>query len=70
MSFEVGKYYKHTTGTMIHVLTEVETMTYGKCLVAEETTNQNLVPLGIGESFTENWIEITKEEFVNYYIRG
>lgn len=66
--FEVGKYYKHTDGTMIHILTEVkETMVYGKAMIAEQTDKEDFIPVGYDEECTINWEEITKEEFDNYY---
>lgn len=36
MRFEIGKYYKHTTGNMLHILGELDTTMYGaKALIAE-----------------------------------
>lgn len=67
MNFEVGKCYKHSTGAMIHVLCEVETMMYGKCLVAEEAGKTDLIPIGKGDGYAENWTCIPIDEFKRFY---
>ena len=67
MNFEVGKCYKHTTGTMMHVLCETETILYGRCLVAEEAGKNDLIPIGKGEEYADNWTCIPIEEFQRFY---
>jgi hypothetical protein len=64
MKFEIGKFYKHTTGQQIAIVGEVETTMYGRCLVAECSDKADLLPVGADESHAENYSEITKEEWM------
>jgi hypothetical protein len=41
----------------------VHTIAYGKCLMAEVGGSINFRPVGIGESYTENYFEISVEKF-------
>lgn len=66
--FELGKYYKHTTGEMLHIVGKVETMMYGECFVGESTNCLNLKPIGIGEGYSDGFSEISKEEFESSYL--
>jgi hypothetical protein len=63
-NFELGKYYKHNTGEKSYMCGVVDTYTYGKCLVAEDNLG-NLNPVGNHKGATDNWYEITKEEFLD-----
>lgn len=63
MKFELGKCYRHTTGTEIKILGEVETMMYGKCFAAECNNSTNLLPVGMDEYNAVNWIEINEEDW-------
>ena len=67
MVFEIGKYYKHTSGTMIHPLVEVETTQFGKALIAE--TNETLDFVAVGRTYEHamNYAEITKEEWESQF---
>ena len=67
MAFEVGKYYKHTTGYMLHTLFTVETMMYGFSLIAEESGTGAFRPLGTDEDSATNWVEINKKEWNDYH---
>lgn len=67
MKFEVGKYYKHSTGELLHILDEVTSTLYGHCLVGESTRNYNLLPIGMDESNTMNYEEIDKDEWNKYW---
>lgn len=68
MVFEIGKFYRHTTGLELAIVGEVETTLYGKCLVAESNEpSGNLVAVGRDESATQNFIEITKEEWMKNF---
>lgn len=67
MKFEVGKYYKHASGNIMHVIGGLQTTLYGGCLVAEEVDSANLKPIGQDETSVENWLETTKEDFMQYY---
>ncbi len=67
MVFETGKFYRHTTGQDLAILGELETTMYGKCLVAESNKSGDLIPVGSDESATQNYIEITKEEWMKNF---
>lgn len=62
--FELGKFYKHTTGEKLYICDVVDTYAYGKALVGEDEYG-NLSPIGNHKYATENYHEITKEEFLN-----
>lgn len=63
MKFEVGKYYKHSSGALLHIIGEVDSTMYGHCLVGEGTWNYNLLPVGMNESNAMNYEEINKSEW-------
>ena len=44
--FEIGKYYRHSSGKEIAILGEVDTTMYGKVFVAESNRESNLRPVG------------------------
>lgn len=62
--FELGKFYQHTTGEKLYICGVVDTNAYGKTLVGEDGYG-NLSPIGNHEFATENYREITKEEFLD-----
>lgn len=62
MIFEVGKYYRHTTGNMLHAICEVETAIYGETIIAE-TPFGDFRPIGNTDECAVNWAEIPKEEW-------
>lgn len=62
--FELGKFYKHTTGEKLYICGVVDTNAYGKTLVGEDEYG-NLIPIGNHEYATDNYHEITKEEFLD-----
>lgn len=49
------------------IVGEVETTLYGRCLVGETNKSANLQPIGLDESSTVNWTEITKEEWMKNF---
>ncbi len=63
MGFEAGKYYRHTTGKEIHVLTEVETTQWGKILIAEANFNSEIIAVGTYIGSAVNYSEISREEW-------
>jgi hypothetical protein len=64
MIFEIGKYYKHTTGRMLHVLCNVETKLYGDVLLAETYGGyKEFQAVGRLEENTMNFVETEKEEW-------
>ena len=67
MIFKVGKYYKHiSTGELLHIVGEVTTM-HGNCLVGELTNHYNLIPVGKTKDNAMNFVEISKNEWDNYW---
>lgn len=68
MIFKVGKYYKHIgTGELLHIVGEVTTTMYGNCLVGELTNKYDLIPVGKTKDNTMNFVEISKNEWDNYW---
>ena len=70
MLFEVGKYYKHVTSHMLHVLTEAETTLYGKTLIAESVGTKREALIAVGgdsESYTVNYEESAEEEWMKSF---
>ena len=49
MKFEIGKYYRHTTGRDLAILCEAETTIRGKGLVAETNGHEELCLVGVSE---------------------
>ena len=63
--FQPGKYYKHTTGHMIHCLGFLDTTIYGRALISEESCSGNIILVGFDSNFnTANYVEITEEEWL------
>lgn len=67
MKFELGKYYKHTTGTMLHVIASAETTMFGDALIAEESGQIDFKAVGKDESHSVNYTEIDKKEWDEYH---
>ena len=67
MVFEIGKYYQHTCGAKLAILCELETTQYGKTLIAESDGRDVLRAVGKGKSYTVNYHEITKEEWMESF---
>ena len=67
MKFEVGKYYKHGTGELLHIIGEVTSTIYGPCLVGESTRKYDFLPIGMTESNAVNYEEIDKSEWDKYW---
>jgi hypothetical protein len=59
--FEVGKYYAHTGGGVIHIVGAAKTTLYGWTLIAEEHGSPNLKPIGAGGGYSDNWNETTEK---------
>lgn len=62
MKFEVGKFYKHNDGGVIHVVCEADTLLYGHTMVAEDEWGE-LLPVGGTEDNAVNYHEITEDEW-------
>jgi len=68
MKFEPNKYYKHSSGGMIHTLGFLNTSIYGNTLIAEESHSANFVPVGTSsDDHTQNYTEITEEEWLKQF---
>lgn len=66
-TFEIGKYYRHTGGSEIAVLGELNTTLYGLTLIVEEAGVNGFKPVGRGPEATVNWVEITQEEWLKNF---
>ena len=64
MIFEPNKFYKHTTGYIIHTLDFADTVIYGRTLLAEDTSG-SLISAGTSDNSVVNYIEVTKDDFMN-----
>lgn len=67
MKFEVGKYYQHSGGSMMHVVCGAVTTMYGGCLVAEIAGEPDLKPVGQDEAAAANWRETTYAEWMTNF---
>lgn len=67
MSFQIGKYYQHTSGDMMAVVGHAVTTLYGKTLVAECTSTANLKPISMDEDAMVGWGEITKGKWLSNF---
>jgi len=62
--FKVGKYYRHSGGSVMHVIGGLKTTLYGWTLVAEQHGNADLTTVGQDEANTVNWSEISEAEWM------
>lgn len=68
MYFEIGKYYKHTSGLKIAILGIVTSTMYGRALVAERSDMPDFMPVAYNlEDATEGWEEITEDEWLECF---
>jgi len=67
MKFQIGKFYRHTTGKEFSIVGTVRTTMFGDTLVAEQNDNVDLVAVGSDESATTNFVEISKEEWMKNF---
>lgn len=63
MIFEIGKAYEHSSGKQIYICGKINTIGFGKCYMAEVGGSLEFRPVGIGESYTDNYFEIPVEKF-------
>lgn len=71
MKFELGKFYKHTTGRTLSIVGLAETTMWGRTFVGEEIKNEGmsiLIAVGNCEDNAVNYIEITKEEWMKNFV--
>jgi len=63
--FELGKYYRHTTGKCMHIVGTVETTMWGWTFVAEEHSSNHLAAVGFSDdSCSVNWHETTEDDWM------
>ena len=62
--FELGKYYKHNAGEKLHICGVCESKIYGMCLMGENEYGE-FSPIGRHKGATDNWYEISEEEFLS-----
>lgn len=67
MRFEIGKYYRHTTGYELSIICETETTLRGKGLLAETNGQDELCIVGTGEENTIGFTEIPNEEWMKNF---
>jgi len=72
MVFEVGKFYRHTCGKVLHILAEVDNCTgfFNPCLIGEEPGYTAFLPIGATEDHAENWEEIPSYLYYSEWLRG
>lgn len=63
LGFKIGRYYKHPSGELMHIIGVVKTTLYGECLVAETSAGFDLKPVGMSRDASEGWREVEKEEW-------
>ena len=64
MKFEIGKCYRHKSGEEMKIIGAAQSSCYGITLVGESNRSPNFTPIGWdSDSFAENWIEISNEEW-------
>jgi hypothetical protein len=70
MVFEIGKYYKHTTGNMLHIITAAKTTLYGWTHIAEQVGINHcgtFLAVGFDESASVNYTEIKEDEWMKAF---
>lgn len=69
--FEEGKYYKHTTGILLHIIGRLNTTLFGNdTLIAESLDKENhdqFITVGETKDNTTGYKEITKEEWDSHF---
>jgi hypothetical protein len=71
MKFEVGKFYRHNGGGVMHILGQVETTGFfNPCLVGEAPDSQHLLPVGTDEDAAVNWQEIPPHLYYQAWLKG
>lgn len=60
--FEIGKYYKHSSGQKMAIRGWIDTYFHGNCLIGEDG-DSSLIPVGSDTESTVNWYEISEKEW-------
>ena len=58
IKFQVGNYYQHSEGRVMHIIGEVNSFSYGISLLAE-TDDGRLSLVGMDEASAENWHQVS-----------
>jgi len=58
IKFQVGNYYQHSGGRVMHIIGEVNSFSYGISLLAE-TDDGRLSLVGMDEASAENWHRVS-----------
>jgi hypothetical protein len=66
MKFEIGKFYQHTTGHKLHVVSAGLTTMWGWTLIAE-SDSMGLCSLGGDEASAVNWSEICESDWMKSF---
>jgi len=66
MIFEIGKCYKHTTGSLLKIIGAADSTMYGLGLVAEHS-DITLSIVGNEECHTANYTKISDEEWMRNF---
>lgn len=61
--FQIGRFYRHTTGRCIAVISRIKTTLWGECLLAEETGSSGLIAVGEDPDCMVNYAEISEDEW-------
>jgi hypothetical protein len=62
--FQIGRYYKHASGELMHIVGVVKTTLYGECLVAESSWGCDLKPVSMERWANEGWQEVDKSDWM------
>jgi hypothetical protein len=70
MKFEIGKKYAHGTNrsSVLSIVGEAKTRMWGDCLIGEDGDSE-LCAIGRDEANTQNWVEISEQEYINWFLK-
>jgi hypothetical protein len=64
IKFEIGKFYRHTTGFEIAILGCINTIVFGEMLLAEQNDSPYFITVGSEGEYTIGFIEISRDEWM------
>ena len=72
MKFEVGKFYKHSGGEVLHILAQVDNCTgyFNPTLVGESAGDVGFSAVGRDEASAANWKEVPPHEYYAIWLQG
>lgn len=65
--FRAGRYYRHTTGMMLHIVGRGQTTMWGVTLFAEVAGTGEIRCVGRDENSARNWTECTEAEWMTAF---